>query len=126
MRCALTGLAALLAGAGAAAAEPVIAWIDLEPQAGALTVVGHVHALEAAAGDAMLTIERRGEGGNLSTRQGGSFDLSAGGEATVARVGLNIAAGDRLTARIEATVDGRSVAIAEIRIGDEDNDAETR
>lgn len=100
----------------------MIGWIEIAIEDGSATLIARVGALAAGEAEASLAVCRLGRGGRMATRQGGSVQLAPGETATVARAGMNLAAGDGLEATLTVVVDGVTVAEARIRHGMEGED----
>lgn len=115
----LTGLGAFGVGPAGAQDEAPIAFGDivLEPSASGLTVVGRVIGVRRGAVNATMTIERSGRSGTVSTSQSGTFDLTAGETANVARTGFSYSPGDRIAISLSIDVEGRIVSESAFKAG---------
>ncbi|WP_157944507.1 curli-like amyloid fiber formation chaperone CsgH [Mangrovicella endophytica] len=105
------------AAARADESEAAVATIAVEPSESGIRLTGRAVGLAAVEVDARLTIERVGAGGRTSTTQGGVFKLVKGQSVDVATVGLSMAAGDHLSARLVLAANGRPVASSTVETG---------
>lgn len=78
---------------------------------------GRALALTRGRYDARMTIEKSGASGRTSTTQGGAVDLAAGQSASVATVGLSMAAGDVLAVELVLTAEGEEVSRNRLSVG---------
>ena len=110
MMCALG--AASPAMAAGASGQSAIARIDVERSGGNLVVSGGALALSDGDFSAMLSVDKHGKSGTISSKQGGKLSLKAGESGSVARIGLSYQPGDRIEVTLDVTVGGRSVSEA--------------
>ena len=116
---AAAGLAVGLSGlARAAAASPVIGWIEIAPvpqKPDQITIVGRAYALEGVEGRFALSIKRAGKGGSTKSGQSGAFKLAAGENGSLSRTAINVGPADMLTIELTLTVDGTEVFSVSLR-----------
>lgn len=120
-------VASIMAGLVVCGAGPVVAQdeepiafgdISLEPSASGVTVIGRVVGVRRGVVNATMKIERRGQSGNVSTSQSGTFNLAAGETADVAQTGFSYSPGDRIAISLSIDVDGRIVSETSFKAGD--------
>lgn len=107
---AFMAVAAVSTVAAAGSDAAVLPMIELRHVGGNLEIVGKALALSDANVSGELVISRSGEGGTVSTRQGGNLELAAGQLANVATVSVSYAGGDRLDVTLTLSRDGSIVA----------------
>ena len=116
---AAAGLAVGSSGlARAAAASPVIGWIEIAPvpqKPDQITIVGRAYALEGVEGRFALSIKRAGKGGSTKSGQSGAFKLAAGENGSLSRTAINVGPADMLTIELTLTVDGTEVFSVSLR-----------
>jgi hypothetical protein len=108
----LAALGLASAQARAAAASPVIGWIEIAPvpeKPDQITIVGRAYALEGVEGRFALAIKRKGKGGSTNSGQSGGFKLKAGDNGALSRTAINVGPADTLTIELTLTVDGAEV-----------------
>ncbi len=118
---AVTFLAAVVGGAGAADAAPsstqtAVGSIDVTKTDAGLLVKGKVLALAAGHFEATMKIAKSGKSGSMNTTQGGKLDLGAGETGSVAQVGLSFAVGDELDIVLDVMSGGAVVSECRLRI----------
>lgn len=111
-------IATLLAGCGAATAvlgeesPAALAEIGVDAAESTLVVTGRVVGMSKGTVDARMTIERIGASGRVSTAQSGTFNLSPGDKAEVARTSLSYGLEDRIEVSLAVTRGGEVISEA--------------
>lgn len=80
-------------------------------------LTGRAAALSDVEVDALMSIEKSGASGRMSTSQGGSFSLKAGESVDVATVGISMAPGDKLSVELTLKSDGRELSSSTLSVG---------
>lgn len=122
-RCVIAALAGVLVSAAAVATMasadqsvgPVRCEIRVTPEGGMVSLEALAHADTKVSGTYSFHVESAGRTGGTNIEQGGAFSAAHGKPATLGTVTLD-AKGAVYDARLEVTVDGKSVSCAE-RVG---------
>lgn len=67
--------------------------------------------------DVLMSIEKTGTSGRMSTSQGGSFSLKAGESTDVATVGVSIAPEDKLSVELRLISNDRELSVSTLSVG---------
>ena len=109
-------LVASLAAGGAVHADEAsgaaLASVLVTPTQTGIEVVGRIIALASGTYAGAMAIERSGTAGTVSSGQSGEVTLGAGEAGEIARVGLSMAEGDRISVTLEVMRDESVVARA--------------
>jgi hypothetical protein len=119
----MAALALVLIPAGALATmatadqsvEPVRCEIRATPEGGMVSLEALAHADRNVSGTYSFHVESAGRTGGTNIEQGGAFSAAPGKPATLGTVTLD-AKGTVFNAKLEVTVDGKSIGCAE-RVG---------
>ena len=122
-RSVITALALVLVSAGALATmatadqsvEPVRCEIRATPESGMVTLEALAHADRNVSGTYSFHVGSAGRSDGTNIEQGGAFSAAPGKPATLGAVTLD-AKGTVFDAKLEVTVDGKSIGCAE-RVG---------
>jgi hypothetical protein len=107
---AFMSLAAVPTIAAAGGDNAILPMIELRHVDGSLEIVGKALALSDSNVSGELVINRSGQAGMVSSRQGGNLELAAGQVANVAKVNLSYAEGDKLDVTLTLSRNGSVVA----------------
>lgn len=88
----------------------VLPMIELRHVDGGLEIAGKALALSESNVSGELVINRSGQGGTVSSQQGGTLELAAGQVADVAKVNLSYADGDKLDVTLTLRRNGIFIA----------------
>ncbi|MCP3054450.1 MULTISPECIES: curli-like amyloid fiber formation chaperone CsgH [Aurantimonas] len=80
-------------------------------------LTGRAAALSDVEVDALMSIEKSGASGRMSTSQGGSFSLKAGESADVATVGISLTPGDKLSVELTLKSNDRELSSSTLSVG---------
>ena len=97
--------------------ERALALLSAEPTDSGVTLIAKVSALTSGQFDARMVVSKDGSAGSANTAQSGSYELSAGDTATVARLGLSLDPADRLEVKFTVKSAGATVATSSLSIG---------
>lgn len=118
---AIASIASVLTMASAAHAGPpeaaALGSIVVSTSSTGVKLTGRAAALSDVELDALMSIEKSGASGRMSTSQGGSFSLKAGESADVATVGISMAPGDKLSVELTLKSDGRELSSSTLSVG---------